>query len=179
MPVARYSQPAIWLHWVMAVLMIFMLFWGEGLIRVPRGTSLTGWKPSAHASLGLMILLLGLARLLWRLGNPPPPLPQAMPRWQVIASHATHRAFYALMIALPLTGLLAIVPYGEEHLESDRVTVFGLFPAAFLPDLGGWTGNAHTILSFLGKVLVVVHGIAVLKHQFWDKAGILSRMRPL
>ena len=176
--VVPYSQPAIWLHWVTAILMIFMLFWGEDLIRVPDGAPLAGWRPSAHASLGILILLLGLARLLWRLGNPPPPLPTGMSPWQMTASHATHRIFYVLMIAIPLTGLLAIVPYGAERPDGDDVTLFALVPARFLPDLGGWTGNVHTSLTFIAKALVVLHIAAVLKHQFWEKDGLLRRMLP-
>lgn len=176
---ARYAKPAIWLHWITAILMLFLLFFGEGYIRVPQGTSLAGWKPSLHASFGILILLLGLARLLWRLGNPPPALPLTMPHWQVLISHATHWAFYALMMAIPVTGLLAIAPYGAERLNVEQVTFFSLFPVAFMPNLGDWTGNAHVILSKLTQILVIVHIIAALKHQFWNKDGLLGRMRPM
>ena len=178
----RYTKPAIWLHWIIAVLMLFMLFqqfFGDNLIRVPVGGSLAGWRPSAHASIGITILLLGLARLCWRLGHPPPALPTTMPRWQVFASQATHWTFYALMIALPVTGMLAIVPYGAERLNVEDVTFFNLFPVAFMPNLGSWTGAAHELLTQVAKVLVIVHIVAALKHQFWDKDGLLGRMRPM
>jgi cytochrome b561 len=176
---ARYTKPAIWLHWITAVLMLFMLFIGQGYMKVPRGASLAGWAPSTHASFGILILLLGLARLLWRLGNPPPALPQTMPRWQVLVSHATHWAFYALMVAIPLTGLLAMVPYGIERLDVEQVTFFKLFPVAFMPNLGDWVGNVHWLLFRVAKFLVIVHILAALKHQFWDRDGILARMRPM
>lgn len=176
---ARYTKPAIWLHWITAILMLFMIFFGGDYMRMPRGVSLAGWEPSAHASFGILILLLGLARLLWRFGNPPPALPQTMPRWQVLVSHATHWAFYALMVALPVTGLLAIVPYGAARLDVEHVTFFKLFPVAFMPNLGDWTGDAHELLSRVAKALVIVHVMAALKHQFWDKDGLLGRMRPM
>jgi len=175
----RYTKPAIWLHWTIAPLMIFMLFLGEGYIRVPEGASLAGWKPSAHASIGILILLLGLARLLWRAGHPPPALPRSISTWQVVASQLVHRAFYGLLIAIPVTGLLAIVPYGAERLDVDRVMFLNLFPVALMPNLGDLTGNVHVILSKLAQVLVIVHVLAALKHQFWDKDGLLGRMRPL
>jgi cytochrome b561 len=176
---ARYTKLAIWLHWIVAIMMIFMLVFGEDYIRVPRGASLADWGPSAHASFGILILLLGLARLFWRLGNPPPALPSAMPRWQVLASHATHWAFYALMIAIPVFGLLAIVPYGAARLDVDQVSFFKLFPVAFMPNLGDWTMDGHELLSKVAEALVIIHVIAALKHQFWDKDGLLSRMRPM
>jgi cytochrome b561 len=178
----RYTKPAIWLHWIIAILMLFMLFqqsFGDNFIRVPLGESFSGWRPSAHASIGIMILLLGLARLFWRLGHPPPALPTTVPRWQVLASHATHWAFYILMIAIPVLGLLAIVPYGAARLNVQDVTFFNLFPVAFMPNFGSWTGAAHELLTQVAKVLVLVHVLAALKHQFWDKDGLIGRMRPI
>lgn len=175
----RYTRPAIWLHWITAILMVFMLFFGDNYIRVPRGASLAAWEPSAHASFGILILLLGLARLLWRLGNPPPALPHTMPRWQVWVSHATHWAFYALMVAIPVMGLLAIVPFGAERLDVEHVTFLNLFPVAFMPNLGDWTVDAHALLANVAQALAIVHVMAALKHQFWDKDGLLGRMRPM
>jgi cytochrome b561 len=177
--VSRYTKPAIWLHWIVAVMMIFMLVFGEDYIRVPKGASLAEWGPSAHASFGILILLLGMARLFWRLGNPPPALPSTTPRWQALLSHATHWAFYVLMIAIPVMGLLAIVPYGVERLNADQVTFFKLFPVAFMPNLGAWTMDGHALLSKVAQALVIVHVVAALKHQFWDKDGLISRMRPM
>jgi cytochrome b561 len=178
MKAARYTKPAMGLHWIIAVLMIFMLFFGEGLIRVPAGASLAGWRPSAHASIGILILLLALARLSWRIGHRPPELPASVPPWQVRTSHVVHWTLYVLMMAIPLTGLLAIVPYGAEHLDAGRVTFFNLFPVAVLPNLGDWTGHAHVILSKLTQALVILHVAAALKHQFWDKDRLLERMLP-
>jgi cytochrome b561 len=174
-----YTKPAIWLHWIIALMMIAMLIFGEDFIRVPRGASLADWGPSAHASFGILILLLAVARLLWRLANPPPALPVTMPRWQVIASHATHWLFYALMIAIPILGLLAIVPYGADRLNVDQVTFFKLFPVASMPNLGAWTMDAHELASKAAQALVIIHVVAALKHQFWDKDNLLSRMRPM
>jgi cytochrome b561 len=182
MQTARYTKPAIWLHWIIAILMVFMLFqqfFGDNLMRAPLGGSLAGWRPSTHASIGIMILLLGLARLFWRLGNPPPALPTTVPRWQVLVSQAMHWAFYALIVTIPLLGLLAIVPYGAERLDVESVTFFKLFPVAFMPNLGSWSGAAHELLTNVAKVLVIVHVLAALKHQFWDKDGLLGRMRPM
>jgi cytochrome b561 len=173
----RYSRTAIILHWIMAANLIFMLFFSEDLIRVPRGQSLSGWEPTAHASWGLMVLLLVVVRLLWRVGHKPPP-PPAMPRWQAIASKATHHLFYALMFLIPIFGLLAIVPYGAERLDVDKVVFFNLFPVAFMPNLGAWTMSAHEILGNIAKALIILHVIAALKHQFWDKDKLLQRMNP-
>ncbi|CDZ70420.1 Hypothetical protein NGAL_HAMBI2610_20220 [Neorhizobium galegae bv. orientalis] len=177
----RYTRTAIWLHWVTAILMMFMLFqqmFSDNWMRVPVGGSLAGWKPSAHASIGIVILLLGLARLFWRLANSPPTLPAVMPRWQVWTSHVTHWMFYALLIGLPITGMLALTPYGAGRFDVEKVAFFRLIPATFMPDLGTWTGTAHELLTNIAKFLVLLHVLAVLKHHFWDRDGLLGRMLP-
>jgi cytochrome b561 len=174
----RYTTTAIWLHWITALLMIFMLFWGEELMEVRRGQSLANWQPSAHASLGVLILLLTVARLLWRTGNPAPAFPQSIANWERALSHLMHWAFYGLMIAIPVLGLMALAPFGLEHTDVDQVTFFKLFPLAFMPNFGEWTAEAHEIASNIAKILVILHVLAALKHQFWNKDGLLSRMSP-
>ncbi|MBY3136698.1 MULTISPECIES: cytochrome b [Rhizobium] len=177
----RYTRTAIWLHWITAILMLIMLFQqmvGDNWIRVPVGGSMAGWKPSAHASIGILVLLLGLARLFWRIANPPPDLPAAMPNWQVWASHVVHWMFYVLMIGLPVTGMLALVPYGGGRLDAEQVRFLGLIPVGFMPDLGAWTGAAHELLTNIAKLLVIIHVLAALKHQFWERDRLLTRMDP-
>jgi cytochrome b561 len=174
----RYTKTAVWLHWITAALMIFMLFWGEELMEVPRGQSLANWQPSAHATIGILILLLAIARLLWQAGHPAPPLPESTARWEDIASRLMHGAFYVLMIAIPVLGLMALVPFGLEHIDVDQVMFFKLFPLAIMPNLGEWTAEAHEIASNIAKILVILHVLAALKHQFWDRDGLLMRMSP-
>jgi cytochrome b561 len=62
---------------------------------------------AVHATLGAVILLLTLTRLAWRIAKPPPPYPLELARWERIAGTWTHRLFCVLLIALPLTGVIA------------------------------------------------------------------------
>jgi hypothetical protein len=39
-------------------------------------------------------------------------------------------------------------------------------------------GVAHELLTHIAKLLVIVHVLAALKHQFWDNHGLLGRMVP-
>jgi cytochrome b561 len=174
----RYTRVAIYLHWVIAALIIFLLFPGEDLIKVPRGGSMADWQPTAHASFGIVVLILSVIRIAWKLGHTSPPLPAGMPRWQEIATHSVHGLFYVLMIVLPLSGWLALSPYGAERLNAEAVTFFKLFSLYSMPDLGGWTGEAHEIAGKITIVLLILHVVAALKHQFWDRDGLLKRMNP-
>lgn len=171
---SRYSTVAICLHWIIAVLMIYMILFGEDLIRHPSGT----FYPSLHASLGVSILILSLARLAWRLMNPPPALPITMKPWEVTISHVTHWLFYILMIGLPLSGLMSFTHQLPKEALLSGTTLFGVMAIPSLPDVGGFGGDLHSLASKVGEALMILHVVAALKHQFWDKDNILRRMSP-
>jgi cytochrome b561 len=167
----RYTKVAIYLHWVLALLMIYMVFFGEGLIRNVKGT----YYPSMHASLGVAILVLSIARLGWRLMNPPPAEPP-MPAWQAMASRATHWLFYILMIGLPISGMAAFDHKLTRDPEIAGATVFGITPVPHFSM--GWLGSLHDVGSKVVIFLLLIHVGAALKHQFWDKDNLLKRMSP-
>jgi cytochrome b561 len=169
---ARYSNIAILLHWLIAVLMIYMLFWGEDLIRNDKGT----FNPSVHASIGITILVLSVLRLAWRLASPPPSLPGDDHGLQAKLSDATHWLFYALMIGIPLTGMADFGRHLVRHSEQAGATIFGLFPVPQIPLSA--LGRLHGISTKLAIALLILHVAAALKHQFWDKDRLINRMLP-
>lgn len=171
-PQTRYTNIAILLHWTIAVLIIYMLFWGEDLIRNDKGT----FYPSMHASIGVTILVLSVLRLVWRLMNPPPALPGGDHGWQAKASEFTHWLFYALMIAIPLTGMADFGRHLVRHPEQSGATILGLFP---VPQIA-WSAlsGIHGPLTKVAIGLLILHVLAALKHQFWDRDRLINRMIP-
>lgn len=184
-PSARYTSGAIVLHWLIAALLITnigLAWWFNTLhgaaVAAPMGL---------HKSIGISILLLSLARLGWRLVNPPPPLPPRMPAWERWASLAVHILFYAVMIGMPLSGW-ALVSAGPKILQSPLV----LFNAIPWPAIGPLTSLpadqvkpahhlfalTHGLLAKLAYVLIVLHVGAALKHQFLDRDQVVARMAP-
>ncbi len=170
----RYTNVAIALHWITAVLLIYMLFWGEDLIRAPRGSTPT--NPMLHASLGLTILLVAVLRLSWGLMNPPPP-DVPMPNWQRVTSTVVHALFYVALFLIPLSGMALLdSEIAGHHPELANLTYFGLFPIPHysLP----WLGSTHDALTKIAIGLLILHVGAALKHQFIDKDKLLKRMMP-
>ena len=168
----RYSNVAIALHWIIAGLMIYMLFWGEDLIRRVQGS----YYPSIHASIGILILVLSVARLVWRLVNPPPALPGDAHSLQNRASEWTHWLFYVLLIGIPLTGMADFANHLVRNPTQADASVFGLFP---VPQLNlGPLGSLHGPTTKIMIGLLIIHVLAALKHQFWDKDNLLKRMIP-
>ena len=129
-----------------------------------------------HKSVGLTILALTLLRLLWRWHSGPPPLPATMPRWQVIFARATHYAFYALLLLLPMSGLVM------SAASNYPVSYFGLFtiPNVVAPDeaLKEIMKERHEMLFDILMIVVAVHIVAALKHHFVDRDDVLRRMLP-
>lgn len=136
-----------------------------------------------HKSFGLSILALSVIRLGWRLGNAAPPLPEAMPGWQVIAARGTHWLFYFLMLATPLVGL-AIVSVSPKDIPT---VWFGLFAVPHLGFIDPGANPAatehqfielHEKLSYAILGLLALHIAAAFKHGFVNRDGVLRSMAP-
>jgi cytochrome b561 len=169
---ARYSGPAIVLHWLLA-LALFGIF-GLGVYMAdlpisPERLRLFNW----HKWAGITILALSLLRLGWRLTHAPPPdLP--MPAWQRRLAHLSHRTMYALFLVVPLVG------WAYSSATGFQVVVFGVLPLPdFVPKskpLAEVLETAHATLAWLLAGLVVVHVAASIKHALVDRDGLLGRM---
>jgi cytochrome b561 len=174
---ARYNAVAMSLHWLIAALMIPMLFFGEELMEMEDGTANT-FLPSLHVSIGTAILLLTVLRLAWRFFNPPPPPPLTMAGWEKAAATVTHVLFYALMIGLPLSGWMSFPEFLGDEPGLAGVSIFGAFPVPAGPDGGELAGEIHEIGSKAGIALVILHVAAALKHHFLNRDDVLRRMLP-
>ena len=131
---SNYDAVSMIIHWVTAVLMIFMVFWGEDLMKDGERMAKSGdatnatFEPSIHASIGITILALTLLRILWRVTHTAPAYPATMKRYEVVASKAVHGLFYLLLIGIPLTGWLTFGGFSEEVPAMAGIQIFGAFP---------------------------------------------------
>lgn len=132
--ILRYGNGAVFLHWLTAALVVAQVIVGFTFSWLPRGPAQAEWF-TWHKTLGATILLLALVRLAWRLGHKPPPFPDTLSRFERVAATWTHRVFYALLILLPLTGLLTISG------GADRATT-GLVGGLRLPLVPGVSDDA-------------------------------------
>lgn len=179
----RYTRVAIFLHWLIAILLIGQIAGGLLMVRIDDGEAALKFQIfQLHKSFGVTILVLTLARLGWRLGHKPPPLPAAMPAWEKFAAKATHWAFYALLIVVPLLGwsYVSASPFQVPTL------LFGQIPLPHLPlqgfeeqkDVAEFFEESHELAAKTTLVLLALHVGAALKHQFINRDEVLSHMLP-
>lgn len=113
----HYTRTAKVIHWLMAVLLILQVFMGWELDN-QEGAELSE-SLAYHVQGGLLILGLLLLRLFWRIGNPPPALPDTMARSQKIAAKVIHGLFYVLMAVVPITGIILLSAYDSPVMLGD------------------------------------------------------------
>ena len=152
-----YSSAQIGLHWIIALLIALQFLFnepmGEAFDSLMRGTVPPfSWGVWAHIAGGVAILSLVLWRVALRRSRGVPPPPEGDGTLLGRAATLGHWALYALMLLLPVSGLVAW---------------FGGVDTA---------AEAHEVMTSLLLVVLAVHVAAALWHQFWLKDHLLRRM---
>jgi cytochrome b561 len=179
----RYGLLAIVLHWTIALAILTLLATGTVMVGMTPGSSLQFDIYQLHKSLGITVLVLGMARMLWRLVDPAPALPGTLRRWEAALARVTHIGFYVLMIALPLSGWMMV----SASVWNIPTVVFGLFTLPHLPVLGTLQDKkpvedglkeVHEALAIGIFVLLLLHVAGALRHHFVLRDDTLVRMLP-
>lgn len=192
--VQRYNKTTIILHWLIGLLLLAMLALGLWMSELPKDLPDVGalnlfdlgiytlqlsepMSPRAfyfnlHKSIGTTLLLLILFRVIWRLTHAAPDFPATMQAWEKKLATAAHNVLYALMLAMPVSGLLMTL-YSKYGLLWFGIRVFD---GLDIPQLRDAFKEAHWIIAISLLTLIVLHVAAALKHQWLDKDTIMSRM---
>jgi cytochrome b561 len=168
----RFSLLQRVLHWLMAVMILAMLFIGIGMVAT---VSPAHWTlVSIHKPLGIAILVLVLVRLAARVMRGAPPLPADLPAVQRFGAKASHAVLYGLMILMPLAGwaMLSaggypIVLYGPFHLPPITPHSDALHAVLRV---------AHTVLALLLFAVILLHLAAALFHALVRRDGVFDSM---
>jgi len=169
-----YGLVNVFLHWSIALLFILLIILGLSMTNMVDGDD-KWFLYSLHKSLGFTVLGLIIVRIVWRILQTTPTLPNNLKNWEVFAAHTTHLGLYALMIILPISGYLDSVAGGYKTqffgldvprlVEKDKV----LAEAALI---------VHVYASYLLYFLLILHVGAALKHHFILRDNVLRRMLP-
>ncbi|WP_226574417.1 cytochrome b/b6 domain-containing protein [Acuticoccus sediminis] len=182
---SRYTTGAILLHWSIAILVILQIASGYAMGALVAPGSPTQYTLfQLHKSLGATVLLLTVARITWRLFNPPPAEPESVTRVERLVAGLVHKVFYLLLIVIPLTGWIVIT---VSPVQIDTILYFqNWLPWPHLPGLAGLSadartgledvaGETHEILAYAMGALVLLHIAGAVKHQL-DDGQYIRRM---
>lgn len=175
---SKYPASMRALHWLRAVIVIGTLSVGLLMVNLPDDlpAKFELLYPN-HKQFGVLALLLSLAALLVRSRSRVPEPPSALAPWERLLSTFTHRAFYVLLIVVPLMGY----SMSSTFTQSDGVPFFffGQLPE-LLPKNDHWFEVfqlLHRILAYALLALLVLHVAGALKHRFLDKHADTDALR--
>jgi cytochrome b561 len=182
---ARYNAVAMGLHWLVAALILtnIGLAWYFGTLH-----GVAAIPPlQLHKSIGISVLILSVARLIWRFVAKPPRLPAYVAGWERWAAHSVYVLFYVVMLGMPLTGWAMVSASRLIHVFP--ITLFNIVPWPTITPLANLPTDqmhrahdvfetAHGLLALLAYALIVLHVGAALRHLILLRDGVGARMIP-
>ena len=171
------------LHWIIAATILLQIALGW-FMASQTDRAVKKQFEAIHISLGLTVLILTVARIVWTLTYPRPTMPSGLKRWEKVLSHTVNGLFYVLMLALPLTGWF--MESVGKHPIPFWFSSWPHFPGigqilAGVADRGAVKDTIERIhgspLVWIMIVLIGLHVAGAIKHQF-DGDPVLWRMAP-
>ncbi len=142
-----------------------------------------------HQTGGFILLAVVLIRVAWRWRSLDPQLPVQIGRLYRFAARTVQFSLYGVLLALPLTGWLALSvladseAYGKTQIwffASDDMIPRIITPKPFDDPYGySYFARMHRWLINLGAILLGIHIAAALLHHFWWQDNVLKSMWPL
>jgi len=167
----QYSKRMVIVHWLTLALLIAAWYLGDSLADATDESKATLAGYIVHIAVGGTVLLLTLFRLYFR-SNDGIPAPVGDTTMDKLAK-GVHYLLYIVLFVLPVSGVMTVgtskagaaLLTGDANLlpkEHDYHNVFA--------------HEVHEQLVNVLIVLVVIHLLGAIKHQFITKDGLMERM---
>jgi cytochrome b561 len=170
-PPQKFTALSRMFHWLTAILIFAALLIGFTMVNWLAGYATLR---VVHMSIGILVLIVVVLRIVNRLRHHPPAWPPTVGRREGKAVIWLERALYALILAQPLVGWAMVSATGKP------VRVFGVVPlpriAPFNIDVYSVLRETHSILAYLLVVVIAAHVSLVLAHTTVLRDGMLRRM---
>ena len=174
----KLSSTTIWLHWIVAILMIFMTAAGIYIDNFEAETLF-----DIHTSLGVLILVAVIPRVIWRYKHGWPVAVGNYTRVEHIGGKVVHWTLILATLLMPLSGILMAVAGGHGlHIFELELLAETPDPAnpdealALSPALAEVGSAIHGLFGKVLPIAIVLHIVGALKHHLIDKDETLRRM---
>ncbi len=164
------------MHWLTAILVLLTIPAAILMLQPGIGRGLQDPLFLFHKNIGVVILVIVTLRLAYRLVNPPPPLPNHVPKLQRIIAEFTHWALYGLLLAMAVSGYIRVTAGGFPLEVFDSLGFPHLAPRS--DELAQTAKSIHSALRLPLIALVALHIGAALYHGLVRRDGIFQRMAP-
>lgn len=171
----RYSPAARGFHWITVGLVLVMATFGVWMTYFePKDAAFKFLLYDIHQSIGAVLFVLVLLRLLRRMAVPPAPLPLRQSRFVRFAARTNHALLYAMLLIQPVLGFLNINAAGFPLHWARLVEIPSPLGRneAIAPILSAlhWYGAALLL------ILIAVHLCGVFYHGAIRRDGVVRRM---
>lgn len=167
-------------HWLIVILFALQYTGGNIMVAIGFNSSFAGIATNDfynwHKSLGLVALVVAIARIINRRVGQLPPWAPTLTTLEQKFIHRVEQVFYTAMLVMPITGWLYVM-YGDYG-----VNLFGVWEMArpltkndMLRDVFKWV---HIISGWVLLAAMAGHIGLVLRHQLFKRDGLLKRMLP-
>ena len=171
---ASYGLVAIIIHWLVALVVFGLFGLGYWMVELSYYDDWYRRAPDIHRSIGILLLMVMVFRVVWRAANvSPEPLPSHT-RWEVRSAHMAHFLLYVLIFVAMVSGYLISTADGSS------ISVFDWFE---VPSVTGQikgmedtAGTVHYWSTWAIVGLAAVHAAGALKHHLLDRDRTLRRM---
>ncbi len=167
-----YGWVSIIAHWLSAFVVIGLFGLGYWMVDLDYYSSWYKTGPDIHRSIGILLAILIVARIVWKIVNTnPKPIGSTLEKK---AAHAVHGLLYLILLVIFTSGYLISTADGRG------IDVFNWFTVPsmgeFIKNQEDLAGEVHEILAYTLMGLVGLHALAALFHHFVHKDKTLSRM---
>ena len=153
-----YGTNAVALHWTSALLILVMIPLGFLMQEAGDGTKLLLYR--AHAAVGVLVLLLTMARLLWKFTDSSPVPTPGLSGLHLRGMKAIHVLLYVLVLGLSVSGIAL-------NFQSGLIDVLRGTSSEGIREFDDFKSRAaHGLLARVYIGLLIAHIGGVVVHQF-------------
>ncbi|WP_102857656.1 cytochrome b [Vibrio sagamiensis] len=170
MPVQSYDKFSKWMHWVMAIIIIYATVAGYAMLFVMDQPMLFHTLSIINMSVATVAAVLLLFRWVWSFFRVEPELPDTIPTVQKKLAKLAHSVIYLIMMVVFVSGFLMLTHSYELF------WLISIPNPISNPDINQFFFMVHRIACALLASLVFLHILAALKHHFVNKNNVLRSM---